>query len=440
MNAIRRFIDYFFNLPVFFRIDARPMETFLSWLFAFVAVSTVVGPIHFFPQPVYYGVCGLCVLYIFLQGGITANGSFMALYFAMGASALFCEWAVFKSVPRFGLFVMVTIVVSPFIVSESALRLRMLIFRNIMIMVTVAVIGSFFAFFLGINYMKAHADSLKETGIFGGLFVHSMILGPAAMMAALVFFNAYQTKRDTLSIIFFFLSAAASALSASRGAVMSLAIPVAYSLFMMRNTDGTKKRIIWLLILVSIASIPISDTFTTGLRNKQKGNEEKGGTFSSRQSKWDYRIAEFKSSPMWGVGFSAIDPEGGDEYHHVKGTVEPGTSHLAVLSMTGLLGFVPYLYILIIAFFAVKGDKDSPSRFVRCLFIAFMVHGMVEGYALAGGSFMCLCYWMAIGQCVDYKKMGELGWINNENNDDYDNVFYDEDGERLYPEEETVIV
>lgn len=410
------------------KVEGTPMENFLALAFSFIAMGIAVGPIHFFPQTVYYGVCALCVLYIFLQGGITANGSFMTLYFAMGVSALFCEWAVFKSVPRFGLFVMVTIVVSPFIVSDAGIRLRAMIFRNIMIMSTIAVIGSFFAFFLGINYMRAHANSLTDTGIFGGLFVHSMILGPVAMMSALVFFNAYQTKRDTLSIVFFFISSATAMLSASRGAVVSLVVPVAYSLFMMRNNDGTKKRIIWLLILVTIASIPVSDQFTKGLRSKQKGNEERGSTFSSRQIKWDYRIAEFKSSPMWGIGFSAVDPELGDDYDKKRGTVEPGTSHLAVLSMTGLLGFVPYLYILIVAFFAVKGDKDSPSRFVRCLLIAIMVHGLVEGYALAGGSFLCMCYWMIIGQCVDYKKMEELGWINN---DEYEEEFYNENEELI---------
>lgn len=432
MFLIRNIINYFSTLPVFMQTDSTPMERFLAWILAFVAMGIAVGPLHFLPSAVYYGVCALCVLYIFLQGGITTNGSFFALYFAMGASALFCEWAVFRSVPRFGLFVMVTIVVSPYIASEAGLRFRTLIFRNIMLLTTIAVIGSFIAFFLGINYMNVHAegDDNFEThaGIFGGLFIHSMLLGPSAMMAALLFFNAYQTKRDTASIILFFVCAATTVLSASRGAVISLAVPIIYSLFMMRDTEGTKKRIIWLLILVSVAAIPVSDRFSAGLRQKQETNEDAGSTFSSRQSKWDCRTAEFLSSPLWGVGFAAIDPESGDEYQK-DGTIEPGSSHMAVLSMTGILGFIPYLYILGFAFFAVKGDKDSPSRFARCLFIAYMIHGIVEGYALAGGSFLCLCYWMVIGQCVDYKKKEELGWINNENEDYYDDVFYDESGE-----------
>lgn len=434
MLIIRRFIEYFFNLPVFHETEALAMEKFLALVYSIAAMSIAVGPIHFIPQNVYYGACAICVLFIFLQGGITSNGAFFALYFTMGVSALFCEWAVFKSIPRFGLFVMVTIVVSPFIVSDAALRFRAMVFRYMMIMTTVAVTISFFCYFLGINYMTSIKDFEGRVGIFGGLFIHSMLLGPAAMMSALVFFNAYQTKRDNLSIILFFISAAATILSSSRGAVISLAIPVAYSLFMMRNAEGTKKRIIWLLILVSTAAIPVSDRITAGLRQKQENNENKGSTFSSRQDKWDYRIAEFKSSPVWGVGFAAIDPESGDEYFK-NGSIEPGSSHLAVLSMTGLLGFVPYIYILLFSFRAVRGDKDAPSRFARCLFIAFMVHGIVEGYALAGGSFLCLCYWMVIGQCVDYKKKEELGWINNENNDDYDDGDYNEDVEFIEQEE-----
>lgn len=437
---IRNFIDYFFNLPVFMKMDAKPMEKFLALVFAFVVMSIAIGPLHFIPRSIYYGLCGLCVLYIFLQGGITTNGSFFALYFAMGASALFCEWAVFKSVPRFGLFVMVTIVVSPFIVSDAAFRLRTLIFRNLMIFTTIAVIISFFCYFLGINYMRSGWDGseidLTRAGNFGGLYIQSMLLGPSAMMSALVFFNAYQTKRDNLSIVLFFISAATTLLSASRGAFLSLIVPIAYSFFMMSNVGGAKKKMIWLLVLASIAAIPFSTRFIEGVQQKQEANKEAGSTFSSREKKWTCRMEEFASSPVWGVGFAAIDPEGGDEYQKLTGTIEPGSSHLAVLSMTGLLGFVPYVYILIFAFMAVKDEKNTPSRFARCLLIGYIIHAIVEGYALAGGSFLCLCYWLVIGRCVDYKKMEELGMINNEEElDEFEEEYYEENGEFIEYEE-----
>lgn len=425
---LRNIWEYFLNLPIFIKVDAPRMCQFLAWLLAFTAASTAVGPIHFIPQNVHYGVCGLCIVYLFLQGGITANGGFFALYFAMGVSALFCEYAVFKSVPRFILFIMVTLAVSPCIVSEASLKFRALLCRNLLIILIIASLGSFIAYFLGINYMHnaytGTAGDVTDSGLFGGLFGHSMLLGPIAAITALAYFNIYQDKKDYLSIFLFLVAAAVTALSASRGSVIALAIPVAYSLFMMRNVDGMKKRIIWILIIATLASIPLSDRFTSGLKKKQETNEDSGGTFSSRTSKWNYRIEEFKSSPMWGVGFAAINPDIDMSFDKKTGVIEPGSSHLAVLSMTGLLGFVPYIGIIIFSFMAVRGDKDGASRFRRCALIAFMVHGIVEGYALAGGSPLCFLYWLFIGQCVDYKKMEELGWISDEKEYGY----YDEEG------------
>lgn len=441
---LRNIWEYFLNLPIFIKVDAPRMCQFLAWLLAFTAASTAVGPIHFIPQNVHYGVCGLCIVYLFLQGGITANGGFFALYFAMGVSALFCEYAVFKSVPRFILFLMVTLAVSPCIVSDISLKFRALLCRNLIIFLIIATLGSFIAYFAGINYMQnlytGSAGDVSRSGLFGGLLLHSMLLGPIAAITSLAYFNIYQEKKDYRSIFFFLVAAAVTALSASRGSVIALAIPVAYSLFMMRNVNGMKKRIIWILIITTIASIPLSDRFTAGLKQKQENNEKKGGTLNSRTNLWNKRIAEFKSSPMWGVGFAAVDPEIDETYDKKRGIVEPGSSHLAVLSMTGLLGFVPYIGIIIFSFMAVRGDKDGASRFRRCALIAFMVHGMVEGYALAGGSPLCFLYWLFIGQCVDYKKMEDLGMINHDEYDEYEDGFYDENGEFIeYSEYEELL-
>lgn len=442
---LRKIWDYFLHLPIFFDVDAPPMCRFLAWLLAFTAASTAIGPIHILPQNVHYAVCGICIIYILLQGGITANGGFFALYFAMGASALFCEYAVFKSIPRFILFLMVTLAVSPCLVSDISLKFRTLLCRNLMLILILASLGSFAAYFLGINYMNniytGTVGNISNTGLFGGLFLHSMLLGPIAAISALAFFNIYQDKKDYISIFLFLIASATTTLSASRGAFIALAVPVAYSLFMMRNVDGMKKRIIWVLIITTIAAIPVSDRFTSGLRNKQKNNEEEGGTFSSRNELWSYRIEEFKSSPLWGVGFAAVNPEIDETYDKKTGTIEPGSSHLAVLSMTGLLGFVPYIFIIIYSFMAVKGDKNGASRFRRCVLITFMVHGIVEGYALAGGSPLCFLYWLFIGQCVDYKKMEELGMINLDDFNEYEEGYYDDNGKFIqYETQEPAVI
>ena len=65
----------------------------------------------------------------------------------------------------------------------------------------------------------------------------------------------------------------------------------------------------------------------------------------SRANKWNSRLIEFDNAPFIGIGFSSIDINGLDNFDRVTGQIEPGSSWLSLLSMTGLIGFFSFLFI-----------------------------------------------------------------------------------------------
>lgn len=400
-------MTFFTNLLVFDRIEATRSCQYIAWIFSIVAVSTVAGFIPF-PVSLYYlPICGICLLYV-LSGGVKkVKGMYVVLFVAFGLSALFAEEPMFNSKLRFSLFVMVSMICSPCIMSDRAVTFRTLITRNILALLSLLTVGSFFCYFLGINYMRTTANELHDlssAGIFGGLYLHSMLLGPCSVLVAMVFLNSFMVERKKLFILLFFISVAAVILSASRASTLALGAPIAYSLFFMKDWGGSRKKLIGLLIVVFILGAPMAEKIGGGLIEKQQRNVEMGGTLSSREGKWDARIEEFRNYPITGIGFCAVDTKNTDDYNSYGG-VEPGSTHLSVLSMTGILGFIPYIMVLWAAYKAVRRDESVKAKIRMCLFLAMITHATFEGYGLSAGGFLFLMFWLVIAQCEDYNIM-----------------------------------
>lgn len=402
---MNRILGFFTSLPVFAPVYAPKRCVSLSWLFAIVAVGTVCGFLFFPLSNIYFGVNLICLIYILQKGGLKLNPKFVMLYIAFGLSALLASEPLFNSKVRFALFVLISMVCSPCIQSDIAVRFRALACRNLIILFSCLSIATFFCYFLGINFMPMNINRPDligtvdgQAGTFSGLFAHSMLMGPLAALTSLLFFNAYLNNKKKIYIILFLIGAMTTMLSASRGATMSLVIPVAYSLLFSRKGKGA---ITSLLIVSAFLAIPVADRVTAGLKEKQAGNVEAGGTFNSREGKWNNRLDEFYSSPLWGVGFCAVDTKHVDDYN-MGGGIEPGSSHLSVLSMTGILGFLPYLLILLSAYRAVRRKGNEVANFRLCMFLSCMTYGIVEGHALFAGGFLFLIFWISIAQCSDY--------------------------------------
>jgi O-antigen ligase len=124
---------------------------------------------------------------------------------------------------------------------------------------------------------------------------------------------------------------------------------------------------------------------------------------NSREILWQNRWAEVDASPLVGVGIG-VDTFGIVKSEYGTVVVEPGSSYLAVLSMTGVLGSVSTLLLIFSAIIKFLGKWDTIPEDIRTEVFAvgafWAVHAVAEGWIFAVGSILCLFFWLWIGQVV----------------------------------------
>lgn len=389
---------------------------FIAMLMVGALIVQTAGVFFWLPntQLLYYVAAILSVLYI-LTGGIKIDTRFMIFLLILGVNAFLVPIdPIFNSKVRFAFFAMVMIVCSPLIKTARAIIFRQYVFKYLLLFLCPLVVGSFACFFLGINMMPYNrlvigemmteylTDYESSGGWFSGLFAHSMVLGPISAFVALLFFIRYQQTPSKFYLFLFLLAAGTTVISSSRAAVLAMVAPIGYMLFISKSESKNKKRIISLLLIGAIISLPIAGRVLQGIINKQEARmEQNDGNLNSRSGKMEIRLKEWTSSPIWGVGFSSVDTM--LDSAGIDGQVEPGTSHLAVLSMVGLLGFIAYFSILLYAYKTVKNKPDPRAQFVLALFIAFFFHMWFEGYVFGAGNVLCFLFWLVLSQCFDYR-------------------------------------
>lgn len=395
-----------------------PCEKSVKYMAAIMATFGILGAsvgIPFSGDNAYYVMLVICWMYMVYKGGLKISSPFIAFYCVIFLNILISDIPpFFRPFQRGIMFVLVTMVCSSALETKLSLIFRTYLFRYLMYGIVIVGVGSFFCYFLGINMMpnqwgldNGNTQYLSRGGTFGGLATHSMMLGPMAMMSALFFYFLYQKRADKIYLILFFLSSMSVVLSASRGALLALLVAIVYNLIMGKVNAVVKKRMIKILVVSAIFTIPLYGVVFKGMIDKQEKREQTG-TVNSRDIKITYRLNEFKSSPIFGIGFCSIDINGGDDYSENEGRIEPGSSHLAVLSMLGLAGFAAYLVILYNAYANTKRVSTHRSRFVFACFVAFFVHASVEGYILSAGGFLALLFWLVVGQCISTPELPRL--------------------------------
>jgi|GEM_PF-1005392 len=187
--------------------------------------------------------------------------------------------------------------------------------------------------------------------------------------------------------------------SGSRLATLSTGVAICF-LFLRR------KPILGLIFSVVI-SVAITLFFTHGGELKSEdsavGMLAKKGTKNSRTDLWQSRIDEFKSSPIIGIGIS-MGSGSGVSKSETGIRVEPGSSYLAIFSMTGILGafafFSGILYVICRYAFN-KNGSPLQNDVLSVTGIYLGVHGIAEGWVLGFGSPLCLLFWLWLGRLAD---------------------------------------
>lgn len=417
---MKRYIRYLLLKDYELSFPISRMGNWLAILTAFSVCLLVTGFLFMIPgkQNLYYAACALSLVYLIGKGGIKINSRMLLFYAIILINVLILPIdPMFRSQQRALFFIFVTLVCSPALTTQTAMAYRERVFKYALIGFSILTVLSFFCFFLGINMMPfnregsmaLYDDYQNVGGKFSGLFNHSMIFGPISALVSLVYFNLYLKHSDRIWLVLFFLSAMACLFSASRAALLGMGLGIFFVIFKSKNARFTyisNRKIGSLILFASLAIIPFADVAFKGVLNKMKITQEMFGGYSSRDRKFERRMYEFQESPIMGVGFASIDVRSGDGYNPETGQIEPGTSHLAVLSQTGLIGMLSYLILLFGALAIIK-RKSSINAYIACaLFWFFFGHGWGEGWIFAPGGMICFMFWLSLAQCydLDYKE------------------------------------
>lgn len=385
-----------------------------------MAFATISGVIRF-PSFLYLsGVCLFMVLCIIRGGRIILNSKSFLLFF------LICLFSVvynnppvyFKAYQRLLVFLIVLLAFSPMISSAYLLSKRITLYSSFIIVLSLFAVGSFFAYFLGINYfvwVDIELD-MENVGHFSGLTNHSMVLGPVSAISTIFFitktFHTHIKKIGVVYVILGIFSFCAVLMSASRGALVAVVAGILTIIYNIAKSKGKIVKYSLGLLFVLLFSFPLWGGLMSGPLQKNAGNVERGGMISSREGKFLARIYEIQNNFFTGVGFASIDPNV-EDIDRDTGRVEPSSSWLSVFSMTGIFGFA--LFVLYFFYYFRIAKKKIPDSYYSNLLCGIMVffgfHMLVEGYVLFAGNFLCGLFWLTLG-VIDAKSKEMINYVN----------------------------
>lgn len=382
----------------------------LAVLMAFVSILSVIGGLFFLTEIITYARIALCICAIVIC--FWKTGPLKVL----GIEALFLLYLLFNIIisridpvfnvwQRYVLFVLMLFLFSPLFLKSSFFQFRAKCFQYLMGLMTIVSAVSFICYFLGINLMFRYGEFLDEyqgsAGHFSGITTHSMILGPISGAAAVYLLWHYLQSKKVSLLILMLMCIGSCLFAASRAAFISMIAGAVYILYASTRHKGSFVQNVLKFVIPVVLTFPIWNSAMEGLEKKQR-QREGIGVYDSRTEKVENRMGEFISSPLIGIGFQTVDLVGSDAPNS-RGNIEPGSSWLCVLSMTGIIG----LYFVISIFykaFHVNKNKLTPSKVLyQGLLAFFAVHLAVEGYIFAGGSFLCMILWLIIGVNIDDK-------------------------------------
>ncbi len=382
---------------------------YLINILALIVAITVLLQISIFNPKIgntYYAilVVSFSVLMIF---GKEWKINFLMIWLAFAGfiSIYFNDIPVFfRPYERFIAFLLVMGLIGPLLSSTTFQPYRQLLFKIINLLLVIMVVLSFIGIAAGL-------PSMVGRGGFAGLFNHSMMLGPMAAIAMLVNINwAYNTQKRKKYWMYLSLAALAFLTCMAAGSRVALLAGIGGGLFYFYKINQAKlsrfMRVIIVIIATGIFSFPFWESYTERLTGKIEFSEKQGDAFVTRTGLWQMRIKEFNSSPAIGVGFAAVDTSITNKFDKTEGRVEPGSSWLAVLSMTGLFGFIPLILITTGYMKFVFKDKINPtnSAFLGGLLSLFIVHMIAEGYVLSAGSGLFFYFWLLMGMMEQTKN------------------------------------
>ncbi len=354
----------------------------------------------------YYYIIGSILLFILLKRTQYKFNPILIWIICAAFLSIFLNQvpSFFRPYERLFGFVIILSLTSPLIYSTVFQQFRLYAFKRINFILIIMAVGTFFGLVTGIYVGR---DDMQ---FFTGLYSHSMILGPMAGIAIInSIFGIYNSKIKIIRILYIVaasLSFISCVASGSRAAIGGTAIGLMFFFYRIYKGSLTKvMRTVLILVCLITVSFPLWENQTQGIMSKIYYAQDHGDMAETRREIWFDRVLEFSTSPIYGVGFGSVDTRISKNYETEGGKIEPGSSWLAVLSMTGLIGFIPIIILIYtnVKFLIKENDSTTQSAYMGALLITIILHMFAEGYIFSSGSGMAYYFWLLIGN-IDIKK------------------------------------
>ncbi|TYC08803.1 O-antigen ligase family protein [Bizionia gelidisalsuginis] len=303
----------------------------------------------------------------------------------------------YKPYERLIAFIIIVGLIGPLVQNPSLKAFKNLLFKYLNTLIVIMVLLSFIGLMLNSSLVYL------GRGGFTGLFNHSMFLSPMAAISMItcVYYGTMESnKKKRLAFYIIAISSFIACLTAgSRAALIAGVLGVLY-FFYKANQENLKQyyKVLFITFFIGLLSFPLWESYTEKLTEKMEYAEQKGGFFTTRESLWERRLDEFISSPIYGIGFANDSSKTESDLIVGGGQIEPGSSWLVILSMTGLFGTIVFFNM----FFGVlrklnKKTNNSFNNYLKALLVFFIIHLVAEGYGLSAGSGLFFYFWLLLG-------------------------------------------
>lgn len=388
----------------------------LIYIIVFVAINQSLSFLPPIPQMFYYLIMALGFIFLLFQKPVKVN-FLVFLFIIVSAISLLVNDvpSIFNANKRLLIFVIISTFLGPLLNSYP-----IFVFRNKII----CIVNRILILFTGISfitYIFGISFPWSGTGANSGLFNHSLMLGPLAAVSLIILAYIrldfkqlnFDVKYKKFVNLFILLISLALIVSSSRSSIIGVTIGLLFFIFKTNQKNiGKIFSIIFKIIFIISITSPLWLSFTSGIIKKMEYTEERGSLIASRSEHWDARIYEFESSPLFGIGFATADINSplAIGINEETGGLEPGSSWIAILSMTGVFGFVPIVLLFIHLFTFLWKDKNhlSKSGVLGSLLVFFSLHMGAEGYFLAAGGFLFFYIWLLLGVIYGYKLYKDI--------------------------------
>ncbi|WP_162053458.1 O-antigen ligase family protein [Pontibacter pamirensis] len=186
-------------------------------------------------------------------------------------------------------------------------------------------------------------------------------------------------------------------LGASRGSVIALIVP--FLLFIAYQKNKVKSmRLLLVLIFVSFLVVTLSEYFGSSVISRFVGIESdisEGSSSASRITIWDIALEHFYNNPIFGDSLEVR--ETGNHPHNI---------FIEVLLTTGILGMIPFLYLIIKAFKnSVIIIKNNPeSSWIMIIFLQSLIQHLFSG-SIYSASWLWFSLYFVLSNEVVYKNI-----------------------------------